>query len=94
MTMPRARTEAIQQQIELIACAWIGCGRLFAPKYPGQKFHSGPCRAAYSREHGIRIKLTSSRRLKRSVKLAGVTDNFAALDLPIDGEYMLVKVPR
>lgn len=89
----RARTNAPARQLELIPCAWVGCEKLFAPRYPGQRFHSGACRAAYSREIGLTGKLKSSRRLTRGISLVFHTDDVGVLDAPIGTRFRLVREP-
>ena len=93
VTASRARTNAPARQLELIPCAWVGCGIVFSPRYPGQRFHTGACRAAYSREIGITAELKSSRRLVRGVRIMLDTNDEAVLDAPLGTRFRLVREP-
>lgn len=57
---PGTRSQAPAEQLELIPCAWVGCRELFTPRFPGQKFHAGKCRAAYRRHVGLQGRVASN----------------------------------
>lgn len=80
-------------QLEMIACAWIGCGQLFAPRNPTQKFHADKCRAAYSREVGLVGATVSVRRLKTRNSVTLHTTDERVLDAPLGTRYRLVREP-
>jgi hypothetical protein len=89
---PRTRTQpSVGAQTALSVCAWPGCALLFAPRFPGQRFHSGKCRAAYSREIGVTATTVSVRRLKTRISITLHTTDEGVLDAPIGTRYRLVR---
>lgn len=90
---PRARTDGPSQQLEMIPCKWVGCGIMFSPRNPAQKFHADKCRAAYSREVGIVGTTVSVRRLKTRVSVTLHTADEHVLDAPLGTRFRLVREP-
>jgi len=91
---PRARTNVPEgAQAELVVCAWPGCAALFSPRFPGQRFHTGKCRAAYSREIGLTATTVSVRRLKTRISVTLHTVDAGMLDAPIGTRFRLVREP-
>lgn len=90
---PRARTPSPTDQLQMIRCAWPGCGILFTPRNPVQRFHADRCRAAYSREVGIVGVTVSVRRLKTRVSVTLHTADEHVLDAPLGTRFRLVREP-
>lgn len=90
---PRARTQSLSKQLELTPCAWVGCAQLFHPRNPAQRFCTGKCRAAHSREVGLVGTLVSSRRLRRRISLIIHTEDAGVLDAPLGTRFRLVREP-
>lgn len=91
-TAPRTGTDAASEQKQLTACAWTGCHALFSPRFPGQKFHSPKCKAAYAREVGLVATLKHSRRLKRGRSFIVHTGDDDR-DPPLGTRFLLVRLP-
>lgn len=86
------RTDGAGAQTELVPCAWAGCGVLFVPRVPGQKFHTPKCKAAYAREVGHVGVLKHSRRLKRGRSFV-IHSQDDDRDPPLGTRFLLVRLP-